>query len=103
MFGGLLCNGIAFHDAFLALTALVNYSGNHLVSGPSLQAADEDLLPLTEEMELGTDDAPGAAIDWPGLWPGSRRLCCPSSPRRVGSSSPSLDFITIGAGDNHFG
>ncbi len=68
MFGGKNWEGIPTHDIPLSLLGIKNFNENNVYSvSARYLLPTEGLLPLTAKVEWGSDDNPGAAVQWPGL------------------------------------
>ena len=68
MFGGRYWEGIPTQDIPLSLLGIKNFSDNNVYSvSARYLLPTEGLLPLTARVEWGSDDNPGAAVQWPGL------------------------------------
>lgn len=85
MFGGKLWEGIPAGRAPLAILGLKNYRENNVYSGAvRYRLPTESVLPLTAKLEWGTDDNPGAAVQWPGLVVGLSAPMLPGLPAALG-------------------
>ena len=69
MFAGTPWDGISARDAVLGFAGVSNKApGNNVYAfSGKYRLPSEALLPLTVNVEWGTDDNPGAAVQWPGL------------------------------------
>jgi hypothetical protein len=69
MFGGTPWGGISARDAVTGLLGVSNKAPTNNVYSLSAKyrLPSEALLPLTVNVEWGTDDNPGAAVQWPGI------------------------------------
>lgn len=68
MFGGSLWEGIDAHDIPATILGIKNYRENNVYSGSiEILLPTEGVQPLTAKLEWGSDDNPGAAVQWPGL------------------------------------
>ena len=85
MFGGALWEGISTRDVPLALFGIKNYRENNVYSASARYRLPTDcVLPLTAKLEWGSDDNPGAAVQWPGLIVGLTAPMLPGLPASLG-------------------
>lgn len=84
MFGGALWEGIPTVRIPVAILGIKNYRENNVYAvSMKLRLPTERLLPLTVKVEWGSDDNPGAAVQWPGLVAGVSAPLLPGLPASV--------------------
>ncbi len=85
MFGGTPWSGISAVEIPASLLGIKNDRENNVYSGAiQLRLPTEALLPLTVKVEWGTDDNPGAVVQWPGLVAGLSAPLLPGFPAALG-------------------
>jgi hypothetical protein len=69
MFAGTPWDGLSASDTATGFVGVSNKApGNNVYSiAAKYRLPSESILPLTVNVEWGTDDNPGAALEWPGL------------------------------------
>jgi hypothetical protein len=85
MFGGALWEGIPASQVPVAMLGIKNYRENNGYSvSMKMRLPTESLLPLTAKLEWGSDDNPGAALQWPGVVAGLSSPMLPGLPAALG-------------------
>jgi hypothetical protein len=94
MFGGANWEGIPARDIPLSLLGLKNFRENNVYAlSARWRLPSEPLLPLTARIDWGTDDNPGAWVQWPGLVAGLSSPGLPNLPIALG-----LEVASFGRG-----
>ncbi|GEJ55446.1 capsule assembly Wzi family protein [Anaeromyxobacter diazotrophicus] len=85
MFGGKNWEGIPTKNVPLSLLGIKNFNENNVYSGSvQVRLPTEAWLPLTAKVEWGSDDNPGALVQWPGLVAGLSAPMLGSLPAALG-------------------